>query len=115
MPGACFMPGASNRVTTGSKAHKIFDLRSIFKVRGQGQRKKHMCSDLKLSVPEDGRLHETGKNGWETTEANLRNQMMCLKFEVKVKIMLKINLKLCTSSYILYSNFQKVINYSEAY
>ena len=61
-----------------------------------------MCGDLKLSVPEDGRMHETGKNGWKTTGANLRNQMLCLNFEVKVKVMISIDLKLCTFSYILH-------------
>ena len=47
-----------------SKAHKIFDIRSIFEVRGQGQMKnRHMCSDFKSRVLKDGRRQKTAKLG----------------------------------------------------
>ena len=55
------------------------------------------------------------KNGWGTTESNLRNQMMCLSFEVKVKVMLNIDIKLCNFSYVLYAYFQNVLSYFKAY
>ena len=67
--------------------------RSEVKVKGQN---RHMCSDLKVSLLEDGRLHQTGKIGCQTKEENLRILKMCSKLKVKVKVTLKIDLKLCT-------------------
>ena len=57
-----------------------------------------MCIDLKVSVLEDGRMHKTGKIGCQTKEENQRTPKMCSKSKVKVKVMLKIDLKLCTFS-----------------
>ena len=75
-----------------------------------------MCSDLKVSVLEDGRMHKTGKIGCQTKEENhLRILKMCSTSKVKVKVMLKIDLKLCTFSYILRVNFQDVLKCFESY
>ena len=86
--------------------------RSEVKVKGQN---RHMCSDLKVSLLEDGRLHQTGKIGCQTKEENLRILKMCSKSKVKVKVTLKIDLKLGTFSHILRANFQDVLKCFEAY
>ena len=84
--------------------------RSEVKVKGKN---RHMCSDLKVSLLEDGRLHQTGKIGCQTKEKNLRIPKKCSKS--KVKVTLKIDLKLGTFSHILRANFQDVLKCFEAY
>ena len=62
-----------------------------------------------------GGKRKNGKIGCQTKEENLRIPKMCAKLKVKVKIMLKIDLKLCTFSYIMRAKFQDVLKWFEAY
>ena len=44
-------------------------------------------------------------------EESLTILMVCLNCKVKVKAMLKIGVKLCIFSYILYTNFKNILKY----